>query len=137
MAETSQDTIPTISPVLFYNDLAQASLWLQHAFGFAERITERITLDDGTVAHAELSVGNGMIILSTAYDSFQVPNEDTIHYQCLYVTVSDAASHKERALRNGATLQSELRDTLYGARVYSVSDLAGYHWIFAEDLSGQ
>lgn len=61
----SSDSIPSISPVLFYQDLAQASDWLTKGFDFSERLQERVTLDDGTVVHAELTLGDGMVILSS------------------------------------------------------------------------
>ena len=134
MATLHDDSIPTISPVLFYKDLAHASSWLQHAFGFEERMKERVTFDSGEVVHAELALGNGMVILSSAYDAFEVPGESAVHHQCLYVSISDAVAHKARSLEGGAKLVSDIRDTDYGARVYAASDLAGYHWIFAETL---
>ena len=129
-----QDLIPTISPVLFYNDLAYAAHWLETAFGFKERSTERVTLENGDVAHAELALGNGMIILSTPYEPFEVPNTGSVHHQCLYVSINNAKLHKTNAVENGAILVSDLRDTDYGARVYCVDDFAGYQWIFAETL---
>ncbi|MEM9623343.1 MAG: VOC family protein [Pseudomonadota bacterium] len=128
------DTIPTISPVLFYPNLAGAASWLTAAFGFTERMADRVTLEDGTVVHAELALGNGMIILSTPYDGFRVPTAASIHHQCLYVSVDDARHHLRTALNAGARLVSDIRDTDYGARVYAVSDPVGYQWIFAETL---
>ena len=135
MTDMSRDTIPTISPVLFYEDLATASDWLCQAFGFAERTAERVTVEDGKVVHAELSLGDGMVILSAPYDDFRIPARDSSHHQCLYVSVEDAAAHKAQTIATGAELVSDLRDTDYGAKVYAATDLAGYHWIFAETLS--
>ena len=134
MSAADQDAIPTISPVLFYEDLGEAIQWLAQAFGFKERSAERVTLDNGQIVHAELALGDGMIILSSVYDKFQVPEANSVHHHCLYVSVEDATAHKTNAVGSGATLVADIRDTDYGARVYSVTDLAGYHWIFAQTL---
>ncbi len=134
MSTVGKDTIPTISPVLFYENLGDAIGWLTRAFGFSERAGERVTLDSGEVVHAELAMGDGMIILSSVYDKFQVPGADSVHHHCLYVSVDDANAHKAAAIDAGATLTADIRDTDYGARVYSVTDFAGYHWIFAQTL---
>ena len=134
MSTTYQNSIPTISPVLFYEDLEEAILWLTEAFGFSERVSERVTLENGRIVHSELALGDGMIILSSVYDKFQVPAADSVHHHCLYVSVEDAQSHKTTSIGAGATLIADIIDTDYGARVYSVTDLAGYHWIFAQTL---
>jgi uncharacterized glyoxalase superfamily protein PhnB len=124
-------TLPSISPVLFHRDLDSASRWLCEAFGFVERTAERVVAD-GTVVHAELEFGNGLIILSGVYEPFQIPPQTAVHHHTLYVSVAEVDSHCQRAQQHGAQITSELRDTDYGARVYSAQDLAGYHWIFAE-----
>jgi len=127
--------IPSISPVLFYADLAVAAAWLEEAFAFTERRDERVVGDDGSVLHAELSFGDGMVILSTTYPPFAIPEEGKAPQQCLYVSVDDARDHLARARSAGALITSELRDTDYGARVYGAQDPGGHHWIFAETLS--
>ncbi|MEM1231866.1 MAG: VOC family protein [Pseudomonadota bacterium] len=126
--------IPSISPVLFYPDLGAASEWLCRAFGFVERTTERVTLEDGVVVHAELALGNGMIILSQPYDAFEVPAAASVHHHCLYISVADARTHQAIAESAGAAITAELRETDYGALIYGARDLAGYHWLFAQTL---
>ncbi len=128
-------SIPSISPVLFYPDLGRASEWLCRAFGFEERLAERVTLEDGVVVHAELALGNGMIILSQAYDAFEVPSATSVHHHCLYLSVADARTHRAIAEGAGATITAELRETDYGALIYGATDLVGYHWLFAETLT--
>ncbi|MEM1145047.1 MAG: hypothetical protein AAGI88_20875, partial [Pseudomonadota bacterium] len=83
---------------------------------------------------AELAIGNGMVILSPPYDEFQVPGENAVHHQSLYVSVTNAHAHKANAISAGVTLKTDLRETDYGAIVYSARDFAGYHWIFAHSL---
>ena len=126
--------MPSISPVLFYRDLAQASSWLCDRFGFVERIEDRITDDDGVVQHAELELGNGLIILSAEYGDFRVPEKTSTHHQLLYIFVDNVDRHVEHAMEGGAQITSAPSNTSYGARVYGARDYEGYHWIFAQQL---
>ena len=126
--------MPSISPVMFYEDLNEAAAWLGTAFGFAERLADRITDGDGTVQHAELTLGNGLIILSTAYDGFVSPSAGSTHHQLLYVFVDNVDEHCEIARTAGAVITSEPATRDYGARVYGAEDYAGYHWIFAQQI---
>ena len=86
------------------------------------------------MVHAELSFGDGMVILSTPTHPSRYPRREGAQ-QCLYVSVDDAREHLARARSAGALITSELRDTDYGARVYGAQDPGGHHWIFAETLS--
>ncbi len=126
--------MPSISPVLFYEDLATAAQWLCSAFGFVEKRDDRITDEDGRVQHAEITLGNGLIILSSEYDDFKAPSADSTHHQVLYVFVDDVNAHASQAREQGAVITSEPSDRDYGARVYGAQDVGGYHWIFAEQL---
>ena len=128
------DGMPSISPVLFYTDLSQACDWLCNAFGFVERTDDRITNEQGIVEHAELVLGNGLIILSNIYDEFKVPTQASVHHQVLYVFVDSVDAHSAHAAKMGALISSPPADTNYGARVYGVQDYQGYHWIFAQQL---
>lgn len=124
--------MPSISPVLFYEDLAAATQWLCSALGFVEKREDRITDDNGVVLHAELTMGNGLIILSTEYEDFRIPHPESVHHQVLYVFVDDVDLHAARAREHGAKITNEPADRDYGARTYGLQDVGGYHWIFAQ-----
>ena len=126
--------MPSISPVLFYEDLGAAAHWLCAAFGFEEKTGDRITDAQGVVQHAELVLGNGLVILSSEYDDFRVPSSDATHHQVLYVFVDDVDQHASTAREYGAQITAEPADRDYGARTYGARDSGGYHWIFAEQL---
>jgi uncharacterized glyoxalase superfamily protein PhnB len=51
-----------VFPVLRYKDAAAAIEWLQSAFGFGKHLV--IANDDGTIAHAELKSGAGLVMLA-------------------------------------------------------------------------
>ena len=51
-------------PCLRYRDVVQAAIeWLCRAFGFEKHLV--VPGEGGTIAHAELSFGNGMIMLGS------------------------------------------------------------------------
>jgi uncharacterized glyoxalase superfamily protein PhnB len=122
------ETRPNIFPVLRYKDATAAIEWLDKAFGFATCAVHRS--DDGTVAHAELSLGSGMIMLSGAAKKPDPKNPwDRVAFG-LYAHVEDVDAHYRRAKAAGAEIARELADTSYGAREYSVRDLEGNLWSF-------
>jgi uncharacterized glyoxalase superfamily protein PhnB len=56
----------TTIPTLRYRDAAAAIEWLCRAFGFERHLV--VPGDAGTIAHAQLRFGNGMIMLGSARD---------------------------------------------------------------------
>jgi uncharacterized glyoxalase superfamily protein PhnB len=98
-----------IIPTLLYRDPAGMIDWLLAAFGFARHAVHMAP--DGTVAHAELTFGNGMIMLGSSHDDdwfgklVRPPAElGGVGTQSLYVIVSDADAHHGRAAAAGATI---------------------------------
>ena len=66
MADNAKQTIATVIPTLRYRDAPAAIEWLCRAFGFEKHLV--VPGDDGTIAHAQLVFGNGMIMLGSARD---------------------------------------------------------------------
>jgi uncharacterized glyoxalase superfamily protein PhnB len=119
-------TPPTLFPCLSYRDPAAAIDHLVNAFGFTSLIV--VTGDGGTVEHAELTLGNGVLMLGTT------PATDTEPWQsgtsCVCVAVDDLDAHHARAVAAGATITAGLRDTPYGSRDYTAEDTEGNVWVF-------
>ena len=115
-----------------YEDAATAIDWLERAFGF-ER-SEVHEGPNGGVAHAELTFGDGMVMLSTAGENrlgLKTARELGAVNQGVYVIVDDGIeAHHERALAAGAEVLQELEDTDYGSRNYTVRDPEGNVWSF-------
>ena len=63
MADDARDTRPNIFPELIYNDAPAALEWLARVFGFARG--ELIAGPAGTIAHAEMHLGAGTIMLKS------------------------------------------------------------------------
>ena len=112
------DQTPNIYPFMRFADADAALDWLSRAFGFQQHEVYRS--DDGTVQHAEMSVGPGLIMFGQGDPSSQG----------VYVAVDDADAHYERAKAAGAEITREIEDTPYGSREYTARDLDGHVWSF-------
>jgi uncharacterized glyoxalase superfamily protein PhnB len=121
----------TIFPALRYRDAPAAIEWLGRAFGFAPRMV--VDGEGGTVAHAELVLGDAMIMLGSerprdgsAYDRV-APAAGT---GAVYVVVDDPDTLLERARAAGAEVVRESQDTDYGSREFTARDVEGNVWSF-------
>ncbi len=136
--ETSntKGTTATIFPSLTYDDAPAAIEWLCAAFGFEKRLV--VPLPDGGVMHSELTLGPGMIMVSTRRPAQGrlSPQELGGVTQALSVQVDDPDAHCARALAAGATLLEPLQDEHFGARSYMVKDPEGHHWNFSNYRPG-
>lgn len=91
--------------------------------------------ENGTIAHAQLTFGNGMIMLGSATDSdygrlMRQPKEVGGGTQSPYVIVADADAHCARAKAASAEILLELEDEDHGGRSYSARDPEGHLWNF-------
>src|SRR5918997_983472 len=101
-----------VIPTLRYQDATAAIEFLERAFGFErEAVMEN---DDGTVGHAELTHGRGMVMIGSA--GIGDPQFDTGHAS-IYVVVDDPDGLHERARAAGADISRGLTDMDYGSRV--------------------
>lgn len=127
-------TVATIIPSLRYRDAPTAIEWLCRAFGFEKRAV--YPDEHGGIAHAQLTFGNGMVMLSSASDDQwgrRIAQPDQIsgrETQCACLIVADADAHYAQAKAAGATIVDEIRDQDYGGRGYSCRDPEGHMWWF-------
>ena len=122
---------PAIVPCLRYRDAPAAIAWLKEAFGFTENMI--VPGPDGTIAHAQLSFGSGLIMVGSEQDdelAMRIPCDLGGITQSIYIVVDDADSHYARAVEAGAEIVRELQDTPYGSRDYSARDPEGHLWNF-------
>jgi uncharacterized glyoxalase superfamily protein PhnB len=117
--------MPTIFPSLRYRDAPRAIEFLVEAFGFQRAMV--VENDDGTIAHAELSYGDGMVMLGTDRDD---SHGSHVGQGWMYVVVEDADAHYARARAAGAEIVRELEEQDYGSRDYSARDFEGNLWSF-------
>ena len=121
---------PNIFPTLKYKDGRAALEWLQEAFGFEKSF--ETPGPDGEIAHAEMSLGPGVIMLGSAPagGDLESPADWREATHGIYVAVDEVDAHCERARAAGAEITREPEETFYGSREYSARDLEGRHWHF-------
>ena len=89
-----------VTPYLLYEDVAAALSWLDKAFGFREEL--RWAGEDGVVAHAEMSLGDGAIMLGHPGPDYESPHRHGHATVLIAVQVDDVDGHYERARAAGA-----------------------------------
>ncbi|MEX1042481.1 MAG: VOC family protein [Pirellulaceae bacterium] len=125
-----------IIPCLRYRDAASAIEWLSQAFGFMPHLV--VPNPDGTIAHAELRLDDGMIMVGsvlteeTEYGRL-IKQPDEIGggvTQSIYVVVANADSVYAKATAAGAKIVIDIKDQDYGGRDFTCYDLEGHLWTF-------
>ncbi len=123
---------PNIFPALHYRDPDAALEWLKRAFGFEEKAVYRG--DDGRIHHAELRLGDGLIMFggipAGGLGAGAPPAHGGQPPVTIYTVVPDLDAHYERAQAAGAEIVRELADQPYGSREYGARDLEGNAWSF-------
>jgi uncharacterized glyoxalase superfamily protein PhnB len=121
-----------IVPALRYRNAKVAIDWLCKAFGFEKKMV--VPGEGGSIAHAELTLGNGMIMLGDAETEYghlvAAPLKGQSVTQGLYVVVADVDGHYARAKAGGAEIVLELKTQDYGGRDYTCRDLESHVWTF-------
>ncbi len=110
----------TVTPVLTVQGATKLIDFMRQAFDAKE--TFRLDGPNGSVMHAEVKIGDSMVMVGEATDQWK-PVQATI---ALYLQDTDA--WYQRALRAGATSVREPSDQFYGDRSAGVKDFAGNHW---------
>jgi len=89
---------------------------------FQAEVLERMEAPDGTVMHAEVKIGDSMIMMGEASDKYPPMPAG------LYLYVKDTDAVYRRALDAGATSLMEPADQFYGDRNAGVRDSSGNLW---------
>ena len=124
---------PTIYPYLSYRDAAAALRFLEEVFGFTTSV--RWEDPDGRVQHAEVTFGEGAVMMGTAEHPTALLDGASVG-QGIYVYVEDVDAHFERAQSGGAQVVYPPEDTEWGTRRYRVLDPEGYEWSFGSYQPG-
>src|SRR5688500_1853153 len=124
----------TVMPTLRYRDGHAALTFLEKAFGFERKLV--VADPGGQVAHAELTFGNGLVMLGSARNNdfhrlVQSPAETgALGSQSAYIVVADVDAHYQRAKAAGADIVIDVADHADGGRAYSARDPEGHDWNF-------
>jgi uncharacterized glyoxalase superfamily protein PhnB len=136
MQNLAKKTRATIIPVLRYRNAPAAIEWLCLVFGFEKKLV--VPNEDGTIAHAQLNFGNGMIMLASAHVNetefghlMKQPDEVAgAVTQSIYVVVTDADAVYIQAKAAGAQIALEIKNEDYGGRGFTCYDIEGHLWSF-------
>ncbi|MDX3539676.1 VOC family protein [Streptomyces sp. MB09-01] len=121
--------VPSICPTLVYRDAKAAIRLLTEAFGFSQVAVYEG--EDGSVVHAELAYGNGVVMLGSKGTGgvFDKAMEGA-GPSGIYVVVDDVDAHHRRAAEHGVEIVMEPKDQDYGSRDYMARDAEGNIWSF-------
>lgn len=115
----------SINPTLRCTDTSAEIEFLTRALGLTEQAVH--TGQDGAIAHAELSWGDGVIMLGPRSDP---PDPFDTGRAVLYLVVDDVDTHHDRVAAAGAEIVYGLTDQPYGSREYVTRDPEGNLWCF-------
>ncbi len=128
MSNDGEQQAPNVFPAFRYDDAPAALDWLGRAFGFERQLV--VEGPEGTIAHAQLKLGPGLVMLGSAPAEPDPANPwDAVRFG-VYVYVEDVDAHSRRARAAGAEIVRELQDTEYGSREYTARDPEGNLWSF-------
>ena len=128
----------TVTPYLAVDDAAEAIDYYTKAFGAKERV--RMETPDGKVGHAELEIGDSLVMLSDPFPqaSTKTPSKLGGTSVSVFMYVEDVDAVVKQAVGAGATVTMEVADQFWGDRFGSVTDPFGHSWSIAthvEDLT--
>ncbi len=113
-----------------YRDAAAAIEWLCQAVGFEKHMV--VPGENGRILHAELTFGNGMIMLGSGIDNefarlLRRPDEiGRVETQTPYLIVEDADAHYAQTKAAGAEIIIDIKTEFYGGRGYTCRDPEGH-----------
>jgi uncharacterized glyoxalase superfamily protein PhnB len=117
-------------PFLYYENPAAAIQWLCNAFGFTQRF--RLTMPNGAIAHAEVEIGGGVVIIGNV-GTRNHERPSTVR-SSVYVFVENVDLHCEAARHAGAEIVESPKDQPFGDRTYLAKDNEGHEWYFAQHV---
>jgi uncharacterized glyoxalase superfamily protein PhnB len=123
---------PTLTPYIVVSDARRALEWYVEVFG-AQRRGEPIVNADGTIGHAEVGIGDAVLMFSEASGLWpdvpvRAPDSPETFSHTLHLEVDDVDAVTERARRNGASVERDPTDQFYG-RGAVIVDPFGHRWI--------
>ena len=125
----SEQVPEQISPYIGFKDAARAIDFYVKAFGAVELF--RLAEPSGRIGHAEIRIGNAILMLSDEYPDFGALSAQTLG-GCpiaLHIFVADVDAFVARAVQGGATVLRAVKDEFYGDRVGQIADPFGYKWM--------
>ncbi len=123
---------PALIPYIVVSDARGAMDWYVEVFD-AQRRGELHVNADGTIGHAEVGIGDSVLMFSEASGLWpdvpvRAPDSPATFSHSLHLEVDDVDASTERARRGGAAVEREPADQPYG-RAAVIVDPFGHRWI--------
>jgi PhnB protein len=136
-SETKPKAIPEtyrrVTPALVVRGADKAIQFYAEVFGATERT--RFPGPDGTIAHAEIEIGDSVVMVEDESPQMgtEAPPPGGLEGSpsSLFIYVEDADATIERAVKLGAELRRPPEDQFYGDRDGSIVDTFGHAWTIA------
>jgi len=132
-AKPVPDGYHTVTPYLTVRGAPKVIEFLRQAFG-AEISLEPIKRPDGTIMHAQVTIGDSRIMIADESEMAKATESS------LYLYVPNVDSVYQRAVKAGGNTIMEPTDMFYGDRSGAVKDPSGNSWFIAthkEDVAPQ
>ena len=122
---------PQVIPYLSIDGAADAITFYTKVFGARERV--RMDAPGGKIGHAELEIGDSLLMLSDAFPgaTSRPPTELGGTTAGAFMYVEDVDGVVKRAVESGATITMEIADQFWGDRFGSITDPFGHSWSIA------
>jgi PhnB protein len=139
MPKPIPDGYHSVTPSLTVRDAERAIAFYRRAFGAEERM--RLASADGSkVAHAELKIGDSIVMLSDEFPEMGFRSPEAIGGTpgSLFLYVDDVDRVFARAVEAGGAVQLPVQDMFWGDRFGRIADPFGHVWGIAthkEDLT--
>lgn len=129
MVQPIPDGYPRVSPYLIVDGASAAIEFYTSILGAAQR-GDVMTAPDGTVGHAELALGDSVIMLADENPDWGAAGPRTVGGTpvTLHVYVQDVDDVFAKALAAGATEVQAVTDQFYGDRSGQFDDPWGHRW---------
>lgn len=133
--EPVPEHLRTVTPSIVCTPCGDAIDWYIDAFG-AEEVGPRMTGPDGTVAHAEIRIGDSIVMLGDEWPGgpTQAPTSLGGSTAALFIYTDDVDSLWERAVAAGAEVVFPLELQFYGDKGGRIRDPFGHTWGLAEHV---
>ena len=118
-------------PSMRYRDAAAAIDWLCRVLGFSRYLV--VQGEGSVIAHAQLTLGDGMIMLGSERDDdfgqvLAVPGPQGVNTQSAYMVVDDPQALYDRAVEARAEIVMTLQHPEYGGAFFACRDPEGHVW---------
>jgi len=134
MAKPIPDGYHTVTPYIAVDGAADAIEYYKKAFGAKER--HRMDGPDGTIAHAEIEIGDSLVMLSDPFPQSTVKPPNTLGgtSASIFLYVEDVDAVVKQAVDAGAKTEMEPQDMFWGDRFGTVVDPFGHTWSVATHI---